>query len=90
MKIAITGGAGFIGSHLATAYLNAGHTVIIIDSLAYGPQQAQVLDRRARFYHLDIRDQQLSTILQHERPDIVRHKGNYQDIAETRRGTQQR
>lgn len=71
MKIAITGGAGFIGSRLARAYLDAGHIVIVIDNLANGSRQA--VDPRARFYCVDIRDRKLQTILQQERPDIVSH-----------------
>lgn len=71
MKIAIIGGAGFVGSHLAHAYLNAGHDVFVIDSLAHGAREA--VDARARFYHLDIRDGKLQAILQAERPDIVSH-----------------
>jgi UDP-glucose 4-epimerase len=76
MKIAITGGAGFIGSHLTQAYLDAGHDVLVIDSLVNGSRQA--IDRRARFYHIDIRDPQLQTILQRERPDIVSHHASHQ------------
>ena len=71
MKIAITGGAGFIGSHLTSAYLDAGHDVLVIDNLAHGSQQA--IDSRARFYAIDIRDSKLRTIFQQERPDIVSH-----------------
>lgn len=71
MKIAITGGAGFIGSHLATAYIDAGHDVVIIDSLVHGLDKT--LDPRARFYHSDIRDEKFRTILQMERPDVVSH-----------------
>lgn len=71
MKIAIIGGAGFIGSHLARAYLNAGHDVFIIDSLINGSLKS--VDGRARFYQLDIRDSKLQTILQRERPDVVSH-----------------
>ena len=71
MKIAITGGAGFIGSHLARAYLDAGHTVLIIDNLLHGCHQA--VDPRARLYAVDIRDSKLRTILQQERPDVVSH-----------------
>src|SRR5579863_9580407 len=71
MKIAITGGAGFIGSHLAKAYLDAGHDVLVIDNLSHGSRKA--IDTRARFYHVDIRDEKLRTILSMERPDIVSH-----------------
>lgn len=69
MKIAIIGGAGFIGSHLTSAYVNAGHDVFVVDSLAHGARDA--VDRRARFYHLDVRDGKLQAVLQAERPDIV-------------------
>lgn len=71
MKIAIIGGAGFIGSHLARTYLNAGHDVFIIDSLINASLKS--VDGRARFYQLDIRDNKLQTILQRERPDVVSH-----------------
>ncbi len=71
MKIAITGGAGFIGSHLTKAYLDAGHDVLVIDNLLHGSRRA--IDPRARFYHLDIRDGKLRALLQRERPDLVSH-----------------
>jgi len=71
MKIAITGGAGFIGSHIVKAYLDAGHDVFVIDNLSHGSRAA--VDARARFYHMDIRDEKLRTVLQMERPDIVSH-----------------
>src|SRR5262245_51691686 len=71
MKIAIVGGAGFVGSHLTRAYLDAGHDVFIIDNLVHGTREA--IDPRARFYHLDIRDGKLQAVLQAERPDIVSH-----------------
>lgn len=71
MKIAITGGAGFIGTHLAKAYLDAGHDVLVIDSLVHGSRH--ILDPRARFYQVDIRESKIHTILQQERPDIVSH-----------------
>ncbi len=71
MKIAITGGAGFIGSHLTKAYLDAGHDVLVIDTLAHSADNA--VDARARFYRLDIRDSKLQELLRLERPDIVSH-----------------
>lgn len=69
MKIAIIGGAGFVGSHLTSAYLNAGHDVFVVDSLAHSIRGS--VDTRARFYHLDIRDGKLQAVLQTERPEIV-------------------
>jgi UDP-glucose 4-epimerase len=71
MKIAITGGAGFIGSHLTKAYLDAGHDVLVIDTLLHSSRKA--VDPRARFYSMDIRDSKLHSLLQRERPDIVSH-----------------
>lgn len=71
MKIAMIGGAGFVGSHLTRAYLNAGHDVFVIDSLVHGIREA--IDQRARFYHLDVRDGKLQAVLQAERPDVVSH-----------------
>jgi UDP-glucose 4-epimerase len=71
MKIVITGGAGFVGSHVTRAYLDAGHDVLIIDNLIVG--SARAIDPRARFCALDIRDSKLQTILQDERPDLLSH-----------------
>ena len=48
MRILITGGAGFIGSHLVDAYLAAGHEVAVVDDLSMGSRHN--LDLRARFW----------------------------------------
>ena len=71
MKIAVIGGAGFIGYHIVKAYLDAGHDVFVIDTLVNGARQA--IDPRARFYEVDLRDAKLHTILQAERPELVSH-----------------
>jgi UDP-glucose 4-epimerase len=72
MKILITGGAGFIGSHLADAYLADGHEVAIVDNLETGFREN--INPDARFYECDIRDE--STLAKHFdefRPDLISH-----------------
>ena len=54
MKILVTGGAGFIGSHVADAYINLGHQVVIIDNLSTG--RLSNVNPAAKFHELDIRD----------------------------------
>ena len=71
MKILITGGAGFIGSNVADAYLRAGHKVIIVDNLVTGKRRN--INPEAVFYEMDICDENLSQIFEKEKPDIVNH-----------------
>jgi UDP-glucose 4-epimerase len=71
MKIAITGGAGFVGSHVADAYLAAGHEVIVIDNLSTG-NQAQV-NQAARLVVMDLNDPSLVDLIRSEAPDIINH-----------------
>ncbi|HAX99442.1 MAG TPA: UDP-glucose 4-epimerase [Candidatus Atribacteria bacterium] len=71
MKIMLTGGAGFIGSHIADLLIKEGHQVIIIDNLSTGKQA--YINPAASFYHLDIRDQSLEDIFVREKPDILTH-----------------
>jgi UDP-glucose 4-epimerase len=71
MKILVTGGAGFIGSHLVDAYIDAGYEVLVIDNLSTGSRQN--LNPRAKFFELDIRDKEVADIFATERPDIVNH-----------------
>lgn len=71
MKIVVTGGAGFIGSNVVDAYVNAGHEVIIIDNLFTGKREN--LNPRARFYLLDIRSEEVRKVFEYEKPDVVNH-----------------
>lgn len=72
MKILITGGAGFIGSHIVDAYIKEGHEVIIIDNLKTGNKKN--LNPQATFYECDICDAKTTlTIFEKEKPDIVNH-----------------
>lgn len=71
MKILITGGAGFIGSHVADACLEAGHEVLVVDDLSTG--SLDNLNPRAKFYQISICDPSLSQVFEREQPDIVNH-----------------
>lgn len=71
MKILITGGAGFIASHVTDAYLDAGYEVVIVDNLSTG--NLDNVNPRAKFYQLDICDPALGDVFAAEKPDIVNH-----------------
>ena len=78
MKIVVTGGAGFIGSHVVDAYLAAGHEVIVIDNLSTG--QRSNLNPGARFYELDLCDNSLAELLGSERPEVISHQAAQIDV----------
>lgn len=67
----VTGGAGFIGSHIVDLLIKEGHKVIIIDNLSSGKKGN--INPAASFYHLDIRDESLKEIFAREKPDVVDH-----------------
>ena len=71
MKILLTGGAGFIGSHVADAFLAAGHQVVIVDDLSSG-SRAHV-PQGASFYLMDICAAELGKVFEIEKPDVVDH-----------------
>lgn len=73
MRILVTGGAGFIASHVVDAYIAAGHDVAIVDDLSTGHRAN--LNPMARFYEMDIRDPALAGVFERERPEVVNHHG---------------
>jgi UDP-glucose 4-epimerase len=82
MRIIVTGGAGFIGSHVVDAYLAAGHEVLVIDSLwAQGGGRRENVSPRANFLHMDIRDEQLERILREFGPDVLSHHAAQHSVA---------
>lgn len=70
-KVLVTGGAGFIGSHLVNGLLDNGYSVAVVDDLSSG--QLRNLDHRATFYHAPINDQRVKQIIQREGPEIIFH-----------------
>ena len=71
MKVLLTGGAGFIGSHVADTFLQAGHEVVILDNLSSGNREN--LPAQARLYLLDLGSSEVEKVFAAERPDIVDH-----------------
>ncbi len=71
MRILVTGGAGFIGSHVADAYLAEGHEVQVVDNLATG-RRANV-PKGAVLHEADLHSRELERIFSDFRPDIVNH-----------------
>ena len=71
MKILVTGGAGFIGSHIVNAYIDGGHDVIVIDNLSSG--EMKLVNPKAKFYHLDIHSPEVKTILEKEKITVINH-----------------
>ncbi len=71
MKLLITGGAGFIGSHVADACLVAGHDVVVADNLLSG--SAAHVPCHARLQLIDMASPEFDLLVERERPDIVNH-----------------
>jgi UDP-glucose 4-epimerase len=79
MKILVTGGAGFIGSHIVDAYVSEGHEVVIVDNLSSGDKKN--VNKKAKFYKADICDEKaIGKIFQKEKPDIVNHHAAQKDV----------
>jgi UDP-glucose 4-epimerase len=71
MRILVTGGAGFIASHVVDACLAAGHDVAVVDDLSAGSLVR--VPRRARLYRLDVGSAELDDVFDRERPELVSH-----------------
>jgi UDP-glucose 4-epimerase len=71
MKILVTGGAGFIGSHVVDGYLEKGHEVVVVDNLYTGKREN--LNPEAEFYEVDIRSPDISGMIEKERPEVINH-----------------
>jgi UDP-glucose 4-epimerase len=79
MKILVTGGAGFIASHVSDRYLEAGHKVVIVDDLSTGKREN--VPSAATFYQCDITDYpRMEEIIANERPDVINHHAAQMDV----------
>jgi len=71
MNILITGGAGFIGSHIADAYLKLGHRIVILDNLSSGKREN--IPSKAVFYEMDLLDPDVEKLLRDEDIEVINH-----------------
>ena len=71
MKIVVTGGAGFIASHVVDAYIDLGHEVVVVDDLSAGKRMN--LNARARAFDLNVASPDFISLVLQERPDIINH-----------------
>ena len=78
MKILVTGGAGFIGSHVVDAYVAAGHEVLVVDNLSTGKREN--LNPAARFHELDIGDPKAVELIRDERPAVLNLHAAQMDV----------
>ncbi|HDN80853.1 MAG TPA: NAD-dependent epimerase/dehydratase family protein [Chloroflexi bacterium] len=81
MKILVTGGAGFIGSHVVDLYIREGHQVAVVDNLHTG--KLENINPKARFYHIDIRSPQLEEVFEEERPEVISHQAALANVRES-------
>jgi UDP-glucose 4-epimerase len=70
--ILITGGAGFVGSHIADAYLAAGYEVVVVDDLFTGHREN--VNPQCEFHEMDIRDPRLEQLFQRHKFEVVSHQ----------------
>lgn len=77
-KILVTGGAGFIASHIVDKLIKNGDKVVVVDNLSTGREEN--LNKEAIFYNVDILDDSLRKVFEIEKPDCVIHHAAQIDV----------
>ncbi|MCE2404225.1 MAG: NAD-dependent epimerase/dehydratase family protein [Dehalococcoidia bacterium] len=79
--VVVTGGAGFIGSHLVDRYVELGHRVVVVDDLTTG--HLRNLNKAAKFYHTSVTQPAVEEIFQREQPQVVNHHAAQISVADS-------
>jgi UDP-glucose 4-epimerase len=79
LKAIVTGGAGFIGSHLVDTLISRGSCVHVIDNLSSGKRE--YLNRSAEFHNIDISSSDAYNVIVSERPDYIFHMAAQADVS---------
>lgn len=89
MKIMVTGGAGYIGSHTVLELLNAGHEVVVMDNLANSSEEslrrvAELTGKEAKFHKVDLLDAEgMKKLFVEEKPEAVIHFAGLKAVGES-------
>lgn len=85
MRVMITGGAGFIGSHLAEAYLKRGDEVFLIDDLSSGSKEniSGILNSGAHFFEASVQSPKMFELLDSIRPDLINHHAAQKSVRDS-------
>lgn len=89
MKVLLTGGAGYIGSHTAIELIASGHSVVIVDNLINSSATAvervnEITGESIPFYQVDVRDREaLLDVFATEKPDAVIHFAGLKAVGES-------
>ena len=79
MRILVTGGAGFIGSHIVDAYIERGHSVSIVDNLSTGRESN--INPKAEFHHVDVREaDRVEKVMHNGEFEVVNHHAAQMDV----------
>ena len=78
MKIVVTGGAGFIASHIVDAYLHSGHEVHVIDDFSTGRKLN--LNSNAVVHQLNVADREAANLIHKIKPDVLNHHAAQMDV----------
>jgi len=82
MRILVTGGAGFIGSHVVDESIAAGHDVAVVDNFwSHGGGRRANVNPKAKLHELDIRDKEFQRIVAAFRPDVLSHHAAQHSVA---------